>query len=61
MKIRVRRRTSIFVRKTLRVLPCEIKKALAFLARRKDLRFSMKMMFAAGFRNYAAAFLNCDT
>ena len=58
MKIRVRRRTSIFVRKTLRVLPCEIKKALAFLARRKDLRFSMKMMFAAGFSNYAAAFLN---
>ena len=39
-------KASIFVRKTLRILPCEIKKLLLFTAHRKDLRFSMKMMFA---------------
>ena len=45
--LRFRSKASIFVRKTLQVLPCEIKKALAFFkAHRKDLRFSMKMMFA---------------
>ena len=35
--------------KQKQVLPCEIKKALAFLAHRKDLRFSMKMMFTTDY------------
>jgi hypothetical protein len=39
MKIRVRQRAFIFVRKTLQVLPCEIKKALAFLSSQKGPAF----------------------
>ncbi len=37
--VRIRSKASIFVRKTLQVLPCEIKKALAFLSSEKGPAF----------------------
>jgi hypothetical protein len=39
LTIRFRSKASIFVRKTLQVLPCEIKKAFAFLSSQKGPAF----------------------
>ena len=39
LALRCRRKASIFVRKTLQVLPCEIKKALAFVSSQKGPAF----------------------
>ena len=52
-------RAFIFVRKTLQVLSVRSKGFCLFKLHRKDLRFSMKMMLAAGFANYLTACLNC--
>ena len=51
-------KASIFVRKTLSVRLRDRKMRSVFPARGKDRRFSMKMMLAAGYRNFAAACLN---
>ena len=51
-------RTSIFVRKTLRVRPRDQQCICIAKLAEKDLRFSMKMMPAAGFRIPVTAWLN---
>ena len=57
--LRYRSKASIFVRKTLRVLPCEIKKALAFLSLQKGPAFFYEDDACAGLFNLVAARLDC--
>ena len=56
--LRYRSKSSIFVRKTLQVLPCKIKKALAFLSLQKGPAFFDEDDVCAGLRNSVAARLN---